>query len=87
MQHGKGGFDHRAGGASLNYDPANDSVGQTGIERVDPSPVIGTSIPSGLFIAILNGESAAYIAVGGGIFKADIGNPRAISRIYWRQFF
>jgi type IV pilus assembly protein PilY1 len=75
-------LNYRTGEAVLNFD-ASDEI----LERADRSLVIGTSIPSGLVIAILNEEPAAYIGVRGGIFKADIGNPKAISRIYWRQFF
>jgi type IV pilus assembly protein PilY1 len=75
-------LDYLTGEAVLNYDTSSESIG-----RNDRSLVIGSSIPSGLVIAILYGKPVAYTGVRGGIFKADVGNPSAISRIYWRQMF
>jgi type IV pilus assembly protein PilY1 len=75
-------LDYRTGEAVLNFDTSDDAIGRT-----DRSLVIGSSIPSGLVIAILYGKPAAYIGVRGGILKPVIGNPSAISRIYWRQTF
>jgi type IV pilus assembly protein PilY1 len=73
---------YRTGEAVLNFDTSSQAVG-----RSDRSLVIGSSIPSGLVIAILHGKPVAYIGVRGGIFKPDVANPCAISRIYWRQIF
>jgi type IV pilus assembly protein PilY1 len=73
-------LNYRTGEAVLNYDTSSEAIGRT-----DRSLVIGSSIPSGLVIAILYGKPVAYTGVRGGIFKADVGNPSTINRIYWRQ--
>ena len=65
----------------LDFDDDDD------LDKNDRSKVIGTAIPSGVVIAIIQGIGASYIGVGGGIFTSDLINPAAIIRIYWRHVF
>jgi type IV pilus assembly protein PilY1 len=73
-------LDYLTGEAVLDFD---DSGGD--LDKTDRSKPIGTAIPSGMVIAILQGMGASYIGVGGGIFTSEMANPAAITRIYWRQ--
>jgi type IV pilus assembly protein PilY1 len=69
---------YRHGTAVRNLD---ESVGGS----LDRSFVIGTSIPSGVQIAILRGKLAGFVGVSGGVYQADVGTIIPILRIYWRQ--
>jgi type IV pilus assembly protein PilY1 len=73
-------LNYRTGEAAFNFDTSAPAVG-----RSDRSLVIGSAIPSGLAIAILQGKPAGYIGVGGGILRANIGNPTPLCRTYWRH--
>ena len=73
-------LDYKTAAARLNFDTSSDDL-----ERSDRSKEIGTAIPSGMVIAILEGMGASYIGVGGGIVTSDLVNAAAITRIYWRQ--
>jgi len=75
-------LDYKTAAARLNFDTSSDDL-----ERSDRSNEIGTAIPSGMVIAILQGMGASYIGVGGGIVTSDLVNPAAILRIFWRQVF
>jgi type IV pilus assembly protein PilY1 len=75
-------LDYKTAAARLNFDTSSDDL-----ERSDRSKEIGTAIPSGMVIAILQGMGASYIGVGGGIVTSDLVNPAAILRIFWRQVF
>jgi type IV pilus assembly protein PilY1 len=68
--------------AVLDFDTSSEQL-----TRSDRSTVIGSAIPSGMVIAIIEGMGASYIGVGGGIYSSDLVNPRAILRIFWRQYW
>ena len=58
------------------------------LTRNDRSTVIGTSIPSGIVIAIINGNTiTGYGGVSNGIFKPYIGNSKVFFPVSWRQIF
>jgi type IV pilus assembly protein PilY1 len=75
-------LDYKTAAAVLNFDTSSDDL-----DKGDRSKVIGAAIPSGMVIAIIQGESTSFIGVGGGISTSDIVHPTAITRIYWRQSF
>jgi type IV pilus assembly protein PilY1 len=75
-------LDYRTAAAELNFDTSSDEL-----TKSDRSQIIGTAIPSGMVIAMIQGMGASYIGVGGGIFTSDLVNAAAITRIYWRQMF
>jgi hypothetical protein len=49
------------------------------------SRIIGTSIPSGLVIALIRGEPFGFAGVSGGIFSPTLTSASPIIRIHWRQ--
>jgi type IV pilus assembly protein PilY1 len=73
-------LDYTTAAAVIDFD---DSGGD--LQKSDRSKVIGTAIPSGVVIAIIQGHGISYIGVGGGIFASDVINPKAIIGIYWRR--
>ncbi|NIM99391.1 MAG: hypothetical protein GTO24_15370 [candidate division Zixibacteria bacterium] len=73
-------LNYKTGEAVLDYDTSDDAVGKT-----DRSLVIGSSIPSGLVMAIIRGKPVGYVGVRGGILKPAIGTVSAINTIFWRQ--
>ncbi|NIO03075.1 MAG: hypothetical protein GTN74_00245, partial [Proteobacteria bacterium] len=56
-------LDYKTAAAVLNFDETSSDL-----EKSDRSETIGSAIPSGMVIAIIRGEGASYIGVGGGIF-------------------
>jgi type IV pilus assembly protein PilY1 len=75
-------LDYRTGEAALNYDTSDEALA-----RADRSKVSGSSIPSALVLAIVQGQPLGYIGVRGGILNPEIAGGTAITRIYWRQLF
>ncbi len=73
-------LDYKTAAAVLDFDTTSDEL-----EKTDRSKIIGTAIPSGMVIAIIQGKGSSYIGVGGGIATSDMVNPAALSRIYWRS--
>jgi type IV pilus assembly protein PilY1 len=75
---------YRTGEAVVNFDTTNDGIGAD-LQKGDRTVDIGTSIPSGLVIAIIEGEPQAYIGVRGGILKPTIASARPLERIWWKE--
>ena len=73
-------LDYMTAEAVLDFDTDND-----GLQKSDRASLIGTAIPSGMVVAIIQGETVGFIGVGGGIFSSDMSHPMAITRVYWRQ--
>ncbi len=69
---------YKKGSAVVNLDESVDA-------SLDRSHIIGTSIPSGVQIAILKGKIKGFVGVSGGVFNADVGNDTPMVRIYWRE--
>ncbi len=74
-------LNYRTGEAVLNYDTSNEGVG-----KIDRSLVIGSAIPSGLVLALIQGKPEAYIGIRGGILNPAIGTISPLIGIYWRSF-
>ena len=51
---------------------------------LDRSIVIGTSIPSGVQIAILRGKIKGFVGVSGGVYEANVGTKPTLITNYWR---
>jgi type IV pilus assembly protein PilY1 len=75
-------LNYRTGEAVMNYDTSSSAVG-----RIDRSLVIGSSIPSALVLAIIEGHPLGYIGFRGGILNPEIAGNTAITSIYWRWLF
>jgi hypothetical protein len=71
---------YKTGAAALDFD-----TGNGGLHKSDRSECIGSAIPSGMVIAIVQGKAASFIGVGGGIFSSDLAHSEAITRLYWRH--
>ncbi len=71
---------YKTGEAVINYDISDDAV-----EKTDRSLVIGSSIPSGLVMAVIKGRPVGYLGVRGGILKPSIGTLSSVFRVYWRD--
>lgn len=77
-----------SGNAVFNFDLTNDIGGTKTLTRNDRSTVIGTAIPSGAIITIIEGSTATgYIGIGGGIYKAPLKRSKVLIPVYWRQCF
>jgi type IV pilus assembly protein PilY1 len=72
-------LDYLTAAAVLNFDTSSEEL-----HKNDRHQRIGTAIPSGVVIALVQGKAAGFIGVGGGIFAADMKNRAAITRLYWR---
>jgi type IV pilus assembly protein PilY1 len=59
----------------------------TVLEKSDRSKQIGTAIPSGVIITIVNNEATAYVGVGGGVFSPRLPNRNSIIPVNWRIVF
>jgi type IV pilus assembly protein PilY1 len=73
-------LDYKTGSAVIDFDEDPERT-------PDRSKIIGTSIPSGLVIAIITGDPFGFAGVSGGIFSPTIANATPIIRIYWRELF
>ncbi len=73
-------LDYKTAAAVLNFDETSSDL-----EKSDRSETIGSAIPSGVVIAIIEGKGMGFIGVGGGIVASDVANPKALIRIYWRR--
>ena len=49
--------------------------------------IIGTSIPSGIVITLIEGMGIGFVGVSGGIYNQELSNNQGLIRIYWRQMF
>lgn len=77
---------YKLGTAVFNFDLTND-VGGIKIKKEDRSKQIGTAIPSGAIITIVNGEASAYVGVGAGVFSPKLANKNSIVPVNWRIVF
>ncbi|MBW2059136.1 MAG: hypothetical protein JRJ26_16740, partial [Deltaproteobacteria bacterium] len=75
-------LNYRTGEAVFDYDVSGGILG-----RSDRSMVIGASIPSGMVVALIQGEASAYVGIRGGIFNPAIGSIGGLTRAYWRVLF
>ena len=79
---------YKTGMAMFNYDLTNDvGGGAVTIYKSDCSSIIGAGIPSQVVIAIIGGELAAYIGIGGGVDRRDEVGGKIINVLYWRTVF
>jgi len=79
---------YKTGMAAYNYDLTNDTEGQPPtVYKTDRSRIIGAGIPSQVVIAIIEGNLAGYIGVGGGVTGLDELAGKSIKLLYWRTVF
>ena len=79
--------DYKTGAAVFDLDATNDVEGETIIKRSDRGKVIGAAIPSSAIITIIQGSSAGYIGVGGGVCAPDILKRNILIPVNWRMVF
>ena len=87
---------YKTGNAAMNFDLANDAGDTAVLGKTDRSQIIGTSIPSGVVIAVINGKLVGYIGVGmaggssgggGGSWKLTPNDTNPMRPLYWRMAF
>jgi hypothetical protein len=88
LKEGKGrlyALQYKTGMAAFNFDLENDTENQPPtIYKTDRSRIIGAGIPSQVVIAIVEGEVAGYIGVGGGVFREEELGGKSIKVLYWK---
>jgi type IV pilus assembly protein PilY1 len=77
---------YKTGNAAFNLDLENDSSGQT-LMRSDRSVIVGTAIPSGTIVAIIQGVATGYVGVGGGVYIPPLPSYKSIIPVHWRIVF
>ncbi len=87
---------YKTGNAAMNFDLTNDESGKVILGKTDRSQTVGTSIPSGVVIAVINGKLVGYIGVGmaggssgggGGSWKLTPNDSNPMRPVYWRMVF
>ena len=69
---------YKTGAAVFNLDLTNDTGGSGGNDTIavftksDRSQTIGTAIPSGVIITIIQNQAAGYVGMGGGVIGSDV---------------
>ncbi|MEM4245092.1 MAG: PilC/PilY family type IV pilus protein [Candidatus Nanoarchaeia archaeon] len=79
-------LEYMTGNAAFNLDALNDTEGPI-VKRSDRSGVIGTAIPSGVVITIINGKAVAYVGVGGGVSTPKLQKNNSLVPLSWRIVF
>jgi type IV pilus assembly protein PilY1 len=79
-------LNYQNGNPILNLNPANDTEGVK-IDLSDRSRVIGTGMPSGTVITVLNGKLVAYTGFNGGMYRTPLRKTSSIVPVWWRQVF
>jgi type IV pilus assembly protein PilY1 len=78
-------LNYKNGGPILNLNPANDTE-EAKIDFSDRYKIIGTGIPSGTVISVLNGKPFGFTGIsGGGIYHTPLRGESAIVPIWWRE--
>jgi type IV pilus assembly protein PilY1 len=79
-------LNYQNGNPTLNLNPANDAEGVK-IDLSDRSWVIGTGMPSGTVITVLNGKLVAYTGFNGGMYRTPLRKTTPVVPVWWRQVF
>jgi type IV pilus assembly protein PilY1 len=79
-------LNYQNGNPMLNLNPANDTEGIK-IDFSDRSRVIGTGMPSGTVITVLNGDLVAYTGFNGGMYRTPLRKTSPVVPVWWRQVF
>jgi type IV pilus assembly protein PilY1 len=79
-------LNYQIGNAILNLNAGNDTEGVK-IELSDRSKVIGTGIPSGTVITVINGKPVGFTGFNGGLYRTPLRRHFTIIPIWWRQVF
>jgi type IV pilus assembly protein PilY1 len=79
-------LNYQNGNPILNLNPANDTEGVK-IDLSDRSRVIGTGMPSGTVITVLNGKLVAYTGFNGGMYRTPLKKTSPVVPVWWRQVF
>lgn len=77
----------RDGTAIFNLDLTNDTGGKKVITKSDRSSVIGTAIPSGVIVTVIEGKAVSYVGVGGGVYSPRLANTSSLVPLNWRIVF
>lgn len=75
--------DYKTGNAVFNLDASADEV----ISISDRSIVTGVSIPSGVIITFVGGETVAYAGVEVGVIKPPVPTTKTVYPVNWRIVF
>ena len=77
-------LDYKNGSPILNLNPENDTDGVK-IDISDRSKVIGTGIPSGTIISVIDGKLIAFTGIEGGVYNTLLRKNSSIIPIWWKQ--
>jgi type IV pilus assembly protein PilY1 len=79
--------DYKTGNAAFDLDMTNNEGGETVIKRSDRGKVIGPAIPSSAIITIIEGSSAGYVGIGGGVYVPDVLKRSILIPVNWKMVF
>jgi type IV pilus assembly protein PilY1 len=79
-------LNYQNGNPILNLNPGNDADGVK-IDLSDRSKIIGTGMPSGTVITVLNGKLVAYTGFNGGMYRTPLRKTSPVVPVWWRQVF
>jgi type IV pilus assembly protein PilY1 len=77
-------LDYKNGNPIFSLNPGNDTGGAK-IDISDRSKIIGTGIPSGTIISVVNGKLIAFTGIEGGVHNAPLRRNSPIVPIWWKQ--
>ena len=77
-------LDYQNGGPILNLNPAND-IEKVKIDLSDRSTIIGTGVPSGTVLSVLNGKLVGFTGFQGGVYNTPLKKNSTIIPIWWRE--
>ena len=58
-----------------------------GKAKSDRSSIIGTAIPSGVIVTVIDGRAVSYVGVGGGVYSPRLANTSSLVPLNWRIVF
>ena len=68
----------------FNLDLTNDLGGKKVITKSDRSSIVGTAIPSGVIVTVIEGKAVSYVGVGGGVYSPKLANTSSLVPLNWR---
>jgi len=79
-------LNYKNGNGILNLNPANDTEGVR-IDLSDRVQVIGSGIPSGTVMSVVNGRPIAFTGINGGLYRTPVRRHTTVIPVWWRQVF
>jgi type IV pilus assembly protein PilY1 len=77
-------LDYQNGGPILNLNPTNDTE-KVKIDLSDRSTIIGTGVPSGTVLSVLNGKLVGFTGFQGGVYYTPLRKNATIIPMWWKE--